>query len=82
MEDDLSVGSMFRVIKYLVWDLLVETLAYSLGWCFLRVLTLGRYPRESLIDGLRDDRDSNILAFIIGLVVLFSLGVYGFGLVL
>lgn len=82
MEDDLSVGSIFRVIKYLVWDLLVETLAYSLGWSFLRVLTLGRYPRESLIDGLRDDRDSNILAFIVGLVVLFSLGVYGFGLVL
>lgn len=82
MEDDLSVGSIFRVIKYLVWDLLVETLAYSLGWCFLRVLTLGRYPRESLIDGLRDDGDSNILAFIVGLVVLFSLGVYGFGLVL
>ena len=40
--------AVLRVLWWLAWDVCVQTVGWSIGWCVLRVLTLGRYPAERL----------------------------------
>ena len=40
--------AVLRVLWWLAWDVCVQTVGWSIGWCVLRVLTLGRYPEERL----------------------------------
>ena len=37
-----------RSLVWVGWDLLVQTVGWSVGWLLLRVLTLGRVPRYRL----------------------------------
>jgi hypothetical protein len=43
----LVVG-VLRVLWWLAWDFCIQTVGWSIGWCVLRLLTLGRYPIEPL----------------------------------
>ncbi|MCY1560313.1 hypothetical protein D9M68_974380 [compost metagenome] len=53
-------------------------MGWSIGWCLLRVVTLGRYPLERF--GGVDDADAGtaILVEIVGLVVL-AVGIWWLG---
>ena len=37
---------LLRALWWLGWDFCVRTVGWSIGWAFLRTLTLGRFPRE------------------------------------
>lgn len=37
-----------RFLLWLVWDLLFYSVAWSIGWPVLRVLTLGRFPHVGI----------------------------------
>lgn len=64
------VLAVLRALWWLAWDLCVQTVGWSIGWCVLRVLTLGRYPRERL-GGLDDARTGTAWAVeIVGLAML------------
>ena len=39
---------VLRALWWLAWDFCIQTVGWSIGWCVLRVLTLGRYPEERL----------------------------------
>lgn len=67
----LVVG-VLRVLWWLAWDFCIQTVGWSIGWCVLRLATLGRYPPDRL--GGVDDADTGtaILVEIVGLVVLAS----------
>lgn len=69
------VLGVLRVLWWLAWDVCIETVAWSVGWCTLRIVTLGRYPRERF--GGVDDAGTGtaLLVGIIGLVVL-ALGIW------
>ncbi len=39
-----------RLLWWFAWDFWVETVGWAIGWCVLRALTLGQFPRERLVD--------------------------------
>ena len=47
------VVAVLRGLWWLGWEFYVQTVGWSIGWLFLRVLTLGRFPEEGLgeVDG-------------------------------
>mgnify|MGYP006201641485 FL=1 len=70
------VLGVLRFLWWLAWDVCVQTVGWSIGWCVLRVLTLGRYPEERL--GGVDEASSGtaIVVELVGLVVLAA-GIWG-----
>ena len=34
-----------RLAWWFAWDFWVETVGWTVGWCFLRALSLGRFPQ-------------------------------------
>ena len=65
----LVVG-VLRVLWWLAWEVCIQTVGWSVGWCVLRIVTLGRYPQERF--GGVDDAETGtaILVEIVGLLVL------------
>ena len=45
----LVIG-VLRALWWLGWDFVIQTVGWTIGWCALRVLTLGQLPRERLGD--------------------------------
>ncbi len=37
---------LLRGLQFLAWDLLIESIGWTIGWYFYRIVTLGRYPAE------------------------------------
>lgn len=70
------VLGVLRVLWWLAMDLLIQTVGWSIGWCVLRVLTLGSYPAERLggVDGA--EPGTAVLVEIVGLAVLAA-GIWG-----
>ncbi|MFP8780318.1 hypothetical protein [Hydrogenophaga sp. RWCD_12] len=66
---------VLRFLWWLAWDICIETVGWSVGWCVLRTVTLGRSPQDRL--GGVDDADSGtaILVEIVGLAVL-AMGIW------
>ncbi len=44
---NLLVGAL-RLMWWLAWDLLVETIGWTIGWFFWRMVSVGRFPCEGL----------------------------------
>ena len=43
-----------RVLGYLFGELIFGTLCYWLGWPWVKLFTLGRYPRHGWLSGRRE----------------------------
>lgn len=69
------VLGVLRFLWWLAWDVCVQTVGWSIGWCVLRIVTLGRYPKERF--GGVDDAEPGkaMLVEIVGLAVL-ALGIW------
>lgn len=39
-----------RVLQFLAWDLLFSYIGWSIGWCFYRIISFGKYPNEGIGD--------------------------------
>ena len=39
-----------RILQFLAWDLFVSCVGWSVGWFFLRLITVGKFPSERLGD--------------------------------
>ncbi|MGH1540536.1 MAG: hypothetical protein ACRBHB_08950 [Arenicella sp.] len=37
---------LLRGLQFLAWDLFIESIGWTIGWYFYRIVTLGRYPAE------------------------------------
>lgn len=64
---------VFFVARALWWlsvELLVETIGWSIGWCVMRALTLGRYPDIGIGDMEEANGWARILVQVVGLVAL------------
>lgn len=71
------VLGVLRVLWWLAWEVCIETVAWSVGWCVLRVLTWGRYPAERL-GGV--DEASTGTAIVVGVTGLLALALAIWGL--
>jgi len=43
-----ALVAILRVLWWLGWDFMFCTVGWSIGWCFFRVITFGRFPAEAL----------------------------------
>lgn len=68
--------AVLRVLWWLAWDFCIQTVGWSIGWCALRGLTLGRYPGERLGGVDEASTGTAILVEAVGLVVLAA-GILG-----
>jgi len=41
-----TVVAILRVLWWLGWDFAFCTIGWSIGWCFFRTITFGRFPAE------------------------------------
>ena len=65
-----AVAKLLRALWWLGWDFCIRTVGWSIGWVFLRAITLGRFPKEEI-----DHLDNapwflGLLVEILGLVLL------------
>lgn len=65
-----ALVAVLRVLWWLGWDFAFCTIGWSIGWCFFRVITLGRFPAEAL--GELDDAPWIVVALVdtVGLTLL------------
>lgn len=64
------VLGVLRALWWLGWDFIIQTVGWSIGWCVLRVLTLGHYPRERLGDLAGASWVTSLWVELVGLAVL------------
>ena len=64
------VLGVLRALWWLAWDFCIQTIGWSVGWCALRVLTLGRFPEERLGDVDEAPPRKALFVELVGLVVL------------
>ncbi|MBX2846910.1 MAG: hypothetical protein KTR16_01210 [Acidiferrobacterales bacterium] len=69
MIDDLF-GLLFSFIKSFIKDFIFDVVCFSLGWALLRVITLGNYPKISLVSGITDEESQDNLSVLIGGIIL------------
>lgn len=62
-----------RGLLWLAWDLLVLTIAWSIGWPIWRMLTLGRFPHVGISDYESSGTGEAILVCSTGFAVLVGL---------
>ena len=69
---DFGSGYLFRFLKSVIKDFLYDMVCYAVGWVFLRVITLSKYPAESLMYGIKSN-DAESLPSWVGLaIILFA----------
>jgi len=76
MEEGLGLGLIFRLFKYLVLDILYQLLACGVGWFFLRIITLGKYPEQSLSESLKEDATVGNYTGLMGFIVIAAISTY------
>jgi len=70
---DIGLGTVFKLIKYLLKDFLYDIVCYVIGWFVLRVITVGKYPEEGVMYGVRDSETRESIPSLIGILVIFIL---------
>lgn len=68
---NIFVG-ILRVVWWLAWDFCIQTIGWSIGWFVLRIITIGRFPQESLGEV---DQANTLLALLVELLGLGTLAI-------
>lgn len=53
MEEILSFAA--RLLGYFVTEILLSTFFYAIGWPFVKIATLGKYPKNKWLSGSRNE---------------------------
>ena len=64
------VVGMLRVLWWLGWDFLVQTVGWCVGWPIVRAVTLGRFPQERFGDIHQAHWAHELVVEAVGLAVL------------
>jgi hypothetical protein len=76
---DSVFGFIFRFVKGFIKDIIFDIACYFVGWVALKSITLGRYPSEGLIDGIREDNSEDTIVSIVGLIIILAASYFVFG---
>ena len=77
--DDLAEGfikGIWRTIAYMVGQKFFEFVLYYIGWPFVKILTLGKYPTGKQNNGWYSESKGGVLTSFVGLLVLVALVVF------
>ena len=69
-------GIIFRFIKGIVKNFVFDIACNVVGWLFLKIITVGKYPGEGLMEGVREDHSEDTMVSIVGLIVIIAGGYY------
>lgn len=80
MDDNLDVGmgTAFKIVKGIVKDFFYDIVCYAIGWFVLRIVTVGKYPEETLMEGIQDPESSESIPNIIGFIIITAISYYLF----
>jgi hypothetical protein len=53
MDEILSL--IFRLIGYVITELLLSTFFYAIGWPLVKAVTLGKYPKREWLTGSKNE---------------------------
>lgn len=70
---DSVVLPVLRFLVWVVWELVLEVVLWSVGWLALRTVTFGRYPREGLLELREAGRTTEAVVAVTGAGVLVAL---------
>lgn len=59
-----------RALWWLAWDFCVQTIGWSIGWLFLRAVTLGRFPSEGIGSVDEAEWGTQLFVEVVGLSLL------------
>jgi hypothetical protein len=65
---------LVRLALWLVFELLVEVIAWWIGWCVCRVASLNAFPRERIGEYDRASRPVALAVCVAGMLALLVLG--------
>ena len=65
---------LLRIVGYIILEVFLQIICYSIGYAFLKLLTLGRFPRLYIPKGSAENQENYVIA--IGLVVVILPVVY------
>lgn len=72
---DQLLSLVVRLLADIVGDFLLGTLCYWLGWPWVKLLTLGRYPRHGWRSGHREEiwvQCVGLLVVVLGMMAAFG----------
>ena len=52
---DELFSPILRFLGYVVSELLLGTVFYAIGWPFVKIATLGKYPRREWLSGSKNE---------------------------
>ena len=52
---DELFSSILRFLGYVVSELLLGTVFYAIGWPFVKIATLGKYPKREWLSGSKNE---------------------------
>lgn len=68
-----TMGLLVRFLLFLAWDLLIEIVAWYVGWPICRLFTFGRYPEDKINAFDEASTQSQIIVCIVGFSFLLGL---------
>lgn len=72
------LGFLVRLLVEIIGDLILGTLFYWLGWPWVKLFTLGRYPRHGWLSGRREETYVQCVGLaVLVLALLVVLGQFG-----
>ena len=69
---------LFRIGRFLVWELLFESIGWTIGWMFWRGVTLGRFPRVKWSELEQADFVTSLVVEGSGIAILVGLGFWAY----
>lgn len=68
---------LFRIVFFVVWEVLPEYLGWIIGWLTCRLLTFGNYPKEGLQNYSETPIITKIFVTFIGIIIflLITIGI-------
>ena len=64
---------IFRLVKFVAWDLCFDRVGWYFGWPFLRIVTLGHFPQVSISEGDKVSLRCAIFVDLTGIGVVCSI---------
>jgi len=65
-----------RAISYIVVQIIFEFLFYYIGWPFMKIITLGKYPKGKKSYGWHIESREGVLTSLLGLIVVVGVTIF------
>lgn len=67
---------LFRLVFFVVVEVVHEYITWAVGWCFLRLLSFGKYPKQGIWSDQRASVATSVLVSLTGalLITLLIIG--------